>query len=476
MTPAKKHASSNGHPRLEPLYEPLDYLVVRAPLLPIEEYLRLKSMQLSPRQSEGSANILSQDETILSHLPWASYALATGSYSLFEELSRMPGTKRDSKRAWRKLLRYLIRMSTRPTPYGLFAGVAMAQWGNRTTLTLTAVPQSQRTRLDIEWLLKFVYRLESQLHIRRQLRLMANPAAIIRAGRVFLQQSVPLDQIESNHAGVSIRATRVVQRALAVTSMPIPYQDVINAVLAEAPAASEDKAERLITELWQHSLLLTDLRPPLTAIDPGRYVQQRLAEICDADEAFLQLTALLNAMAYQDTLPPEEALLKFPHLRAQATEVLSGSSTTPFQIDMALGLNGQELSSEVGVEAARAAELLLKMTPLPNGFPHLTTYRRNFEERYGDSREVPLLELLNPDFGLGLPTAYTQSRGNRGGDESKLKNYRRGNILMQIASQALYDRQLIVELDEFNSCCPRNLLSDQSKCSFHPRIIPLRDC
>ena len=69
-------------------------------------------------------------------------------------------------------------------------------------------------------------------------------------------------------------------------------------------------------------------------------------------------------------------------------------------------LGGSRICNQVAREAVRAAELLLRLSPLPAGLPHLDAYRRAFEARYGPDREVPLLELLDANFGLGPPSGF----------------------------------------------------------------------
>jgi hypothetical protein len=63
----------------------------------------------------------------------------------------------------------------------------------------------------------------------------------------------------------------------------------------------------------------------------------------------------------------------------------------------------RRVSKLVADEAVHAAELLLRLTPFPEGLPSIAAYRQAFEGRYGADRDVPLLELLDPAAGLGLP-------------------------------------------------------------------------
>src|SRR5947209_13740613 len=98
------------------LYEPLDTVLVRAPLLPIERFLTLgPSPDTSPPDDIG----LDQDAGLAPRDPLVLAALALGSPTLLQALERGAPAPRQAARLQGKLLRFLIRMSTRPTPYGL---------------------------------------------------------------------------------------------------------------------------------------------------------------------------------------------------------------------------------------------------------------------------------------------------------------------------------------------------------------------
>jgi thiopeptide-type bacteriocin biosynthesis protein len=201
----------------------------------------------------------------------------------------------------------------------------------------------------------------------------------------------------------------------------------------------------LIDELWRQTILLTDLRPPLTNVDPAAYLARRLSNIPDAGGALQKLQAARSAMAAWDELPLEEAASSYRVLARSCDGVGDHKLEWSPQVDMALPLSGRHVAEAVGREAVLAAELLLRLTPLPSGPPHLAAYREAFEARFGHLREVPLLELLDPAYGLGSPsTSFHEA--DPGVDPSK--RTLRQQTLNNIALEALRERQLIVELDD----------------------------
>jgi thiopeptide-type bacteriocin biosynthesis protein len=409
-------------------YEPLDFVLVRAPLLPVESYSNL-------RAAEGHGLVPSQPGSLLPRDPLIRRALAVGSVALSDALAHSSDTDPKASHHLGSLLRYLIRMSTRPTPYGMFAGVALGRWGSKTTLALAPARPRTRTRPDMEWLYRMVSELEARPGVRRHLRLVANSCAFVRGGRVWL----PEKAFGGNETPLSVRATRMVEQALSAARLPIPWQALFACLREAAPDAPSEKIEKLIDELCSQTLLLTDLRPALTMPEPARYVAERLFEIPGAEDRIKELRWLLDWCDGWDRQPDDEASAAYCAMAAR-----TGMASRPaVQVDMAIETAGREINRAVGREAARAAELLLRLSPLPSGASYWTAYRNAFHVRYGVNREVPVLELLDGSFGLGQPWNYSANTAI-----SPSKATQRASTLMNFALDALHTHNRTIELDD----------------------------
>ncbi|WP_327742796.1 lantibiotic dehydratase [Streptomyces europaeiscabiei] len=422
-------------------------MLIRTPLLPVETYLSLSQPTAFGHGTDDDDNphATGLDRRHLCD-PRVRSALAVGSLDLFEALERAEADLADPAAIRGKLLRYLIRMSTRPTPFGLFAGVALARWGPHTDLALAASTPKTLTRPDMEWLLHLVFTLEGHPEIRRRVNLYANPQAFVRAGRVFLPEVAPGGHANASGGPISLRATQAVRHLLTVTRTPLPYDQIVSELLP-IPGASRERAEELITSLWEQTVLLTDLRPPLTVACPAEYVARRLDTLPTAAKARALLDKLLSAMATWDTLPTAQRPRAYRELLTLTRSAEGVPATpTPAQVDMALSLDGCRLNATVAQEAAEAAELLLRLTPLPKGPASIDAYRRAFEHRYGPGCEVGLLELLSPDFGLGPPSAWHQNGLAPGMDPARFATRQRS--LRDLAIKALRERRLAVQLDD----------------------------
>jgi thiopeptide-type bacteriocin biosynthesis protein len=331
-------------------------------------------------------------------------------------------------------------MSTRPTPYGLFAGVGLGTFGATTNLKLSDAAAPRRARPDMAWLLSLIGTLEARPALLRQLNVRTHPALFAAAGRVRLGDPTPL--ADSPQTGpVSVRASDALMAVLLLANSCIPYTRLVEE-LSGLIGATTERTDTFLTELWRQGLLLSNLRPPLTSTSPATHLVERLLCIADPPPEAPRLKAALDALSNWNRLNIAEAASEWPAVESML-ESLQLTPDPAIQVDLGLSLVSASMSGRVAAEATRAAELLLRLTPLPGGSPHLAAYRAAFEARYGNDHEVPILELLDPELGLGPPARY----GHGGGVDNRRLAVRQ-ETLQTIALDAVAERRLTVQLDD----------------------------
>jgi thiopeptide-type bacteriocin biosynthesis protein len=434
------------------LYQALDFVTLRAPLLPIEAYLALgdgTSSVVAVRQKEpgsqtadGAPAATANAATLAPTDATIRRALAIGSPSLLQALDETPATHKKAAQLAAKLRRFLVRMSTRPTPFGAFAGVALADWGRRTDVSL-AGPARTQSRIDMEWLMSYAMMLEAQPAIRNQIRWVTNSAAWDHHGRVAIAER-ELSRNGSPPSSVSIASTPAVRRVLDLARTPTPYADLVDKLTEGRGSPTREKVERFLQQLWQQGFFRTELRPPLTVTDPAEWLCNKLRGISTATAARVQLDGLLRSVANCDAVEVGCVPDALRRVSAHAAVIGGPQIDMPVQVDAALQLAGRSIASTVADEAARVAELLLRLTPMPGGPPNTAGYRQAFLMRYGPDREVPLLEMLHPEWGLGPLGQHSAVDGAIDRTQAAL----RSQTLQHLALGAIRDAQLTIELNE----------------------------
>jgi thiopeptide-type bacteriocin biosynthesis protein len=410
------------------LYDPLRWVVARAPLLPVEAYLALGT---AGDAAESFWRAENGDD--MPGDPLVRLALLVGAGHLAHAL-QAPGSV--DAEARQKLLRYEIRMSTRPTPYGAFAGVALCTIGSETAIRVDAERSHWRARPDMEWLLSLLATLEQRDTVLHQLKLVANPSAFVHAGRVAVNDPMPL---RPGAQPLSVRASEAVLAALEGARTPIDYRSLVEKVAAAIGAAKE-QIGALLDDLVRQGVLLTNLRPPLTSLAPAAHALDVLRSLPEPPAETEQLRAALDTLAEWNRLDARSAGVRWPSVDETFAR-LHRTEHARLQVDSALGLAQSTFGTPVAEAAAQLAQLLFRLTPLPHGVPAIEAYRGAFEVRYG-RRFVPLLELLDRRVGMGMPANH----GSSTIDNRRLAI--RHATLQSIALDAIAERRYEKELDD----------------------------
>lgn len=338
-------------------------------------------------------------------------AITVSSDQLAGTLDRLrsgePVSRSKLQRAAFAVTRYLLRMSGRPTPFGLFAGVGVTSFGDTTSVRL-GENHVKGVRPDSAWLSSLVSAWERSPEIQAGMRVVTNGLCVERAGRIVVPYVREVDENTGarSTAGaeeVSLRATPVVRRAVELARTPMTYPDLVEALCRSFAAATPDRVRTLVDHLIANDILLTDLRPATTELDPFA----RLVAATSEDQ-LAEITELLAAFR---TAAPGEGLPHW-HRVVAAMRERSPSSKPPVHVDLRVDADVR-LPQEVGEEARRAAEALWRLAPLDGWPSHLREYHADFCEKYGHGRLVKITELLDPATGLGAPAGYRTPRSER---------------------------------------------------------------
>lgn len=133
------------------------------------------------------------------------------------------------------MVRYLLRLTSRATPFGFFAGVAALRLGSSASVRW-GEQHHAAARLDAMWLAEVITRLEVRPEVLRRLPVVANNLGFVRGDRLV----VPCQQRPSVPGGVrpgdvSVRHTRAVQAAIQAAQVPITIGELIGKLAAELP-------------------------------------------------------------------------------------------------------------------------------------------------------------------------------------------------------------------------------------------------
>jgi thiopeptide-type bacteriocin biosynthesis protein len=436
-----------------PWFQPAAFFLVRTPLLPAATFLQLTTPQraedgpISEQALRKQRGLCQQELLQRARDPFIQQALAVASPSLLAGIARLrpDDDSRRTRRVFSRLLRYLTRMSTRPTPFGLFSGVAMGQFGKRPLLQMASpVLKALRTRPDMSWVLALIQYIEQEKAFLPDLHVVTNHNILFNGTRAHLPYADIYGQ--ADNASIHVQVTQPMLYALQLTQEPLPYQELIQRLQIQYPQVTPPLLEQFVGQLWEHHFLQSNLRPPLTDTSPAHYLLQQLPDTPALTTIKETIAQVLHQLAAFDQAPSSDLL---HNIRETQKRLSATQHDDNLQTDTALALTASGLPDEIGHAACRAAEILFRQSQR-RGLQHLHEYRQAFLEKYGPYTEIPLLELLSEGQGLGAPPTYQFPPRSFAlpSQAQPTTSSRRDSVLTRLVMQAVNDHASEIVLND----------------------------
>ncbi|WP_129307261.1 lantibiotic dehydratase [Streptomyces sp. L2] len=348
--------------------------------------------------------------------------------------------RRDVQRAALSVARYLLRAQHRATPFGLFAGVATAEFG----------PQARADwgedhvavgRAGAEWLAALVARLESCPDLLERLPVVINNTVTYQGDRLIVpfQNDVQGDRNRAVEASVVL--TEPVRAVLAASRLPIRFGTLVDELQAEFPDAGPEKARRLPAELLRRRVLITCLHAPGTQTDALGHLLGQLDTI-DAGSLAPVAGTVRELHAVRAGLEECGTGASWHSVETRMRDLVPGLRRHPVALDLRLDARFV-LPEAVAREIERAALILTRLSTRPYGTTAWNKYHQRFYERYGIGTMVPLAEAV-AESGTGYPDGYPGAPA--GAHRPRVSA--RDDVLVRLAQAAALDGRDEVILTE----------------------------
>ena len=299
----------------------------------------------------------------------------------------------------RALVRYISRMASRSTPFGLFASVAVGKVGDKTDLAVAPRTEAERhTRLDNDFLFQLCTDVGRAADARESLRYRPNTSLYTAAGRMRYAEARLHGPVRAYHL-VAVDPSPYLDMLLERAAHGAT-RDELCEVLCTDPEITHDEAAGFVDEVIASQLLVAELAPAVTGREPTEHIIDTLA----AQRLEPYAAPLREASARIAVIDASKPGV--PSDAYRAIEKLLGASLPTrvepsrlFQVDLFKPSQAQ-IGEAVLADFRKAAELLRSITP-GGGDPAWQRFRDKFSNRY-ETREVPLLEVLDEEVGIGF--------------------------------------------------------------------------
>jgi lantibiotic biosynthesis protein len=295
------------------------------------------------------------------------------------------------------LVRYVVRMTTRATPFGMFAGVGTGTIADATDLRVPAhADQRRRSRLDNELLFELADAIARDPARRAALRFRPN-SSLSYVGDRLRYAEARKGAVGRRYHLVSVERDPYLDATLERAAGGALLADLAAALVEADPEISREDADEFVGEAANSQVLVPELGIAVTGQEPLEAFLDQLAsaQLPDIAERLRRI---------QDTLARlDSAGLAASSAYAEVRAALDGLPVKPdssrlVQIDLIRPPCGTTLGRAVVTEVLRGVDALCRLTPRRDYA--LAEWVKSFTERY-EEQFVPLAEALDEESGIG---------------------------------------------------------------------------
>ena len=371
-------------------YQPFDHFLLRSPLFPLQKVSSF---------TEERLKTLFQDTVIGEAIFLASPVLHN---ECLKWINNEIKEKKEERRIVYSLMRYLLRMTTRCTPFGLFAGCTTGEWTDKQDIQKKFLlgPQSSyrsHTRLDMHYLCALAQNLTNHPLIREKLLFSPN-SSIYKYGDQL--RYVEYRYINKNrvHHLVAVDNSEYLQRILQKAEKG-EYIDKLASIIIDKEI-SQEEAKEFINELITSQILVSELEPAITGPEFLEQMIRALEKIDGIDEIKGYLIKTKKNIEDIDNNPPGIAVSNYLSIAENLKELDTDYELNLlFQTDMVKPALENHLDKSYADDIRKAIAVMSKFTP-KQAKTNLSQFREAFSERYED-KEIPLVEALDIETGIG---------------------------------------------------------------------------
>lgn len=383
-------------------YKCEDYYLFRTTLKSVSTYFKIFYNNLHLLSDLKFINYIKEDPFFMNSIKISSKEL----YNSLENVNESTSSKK-LRNIRKSIVKYIIRMCSRCTPFGTFSGVDIGYFTkNKSNIFIRNMSQhNARFRPDMEWIYSLVKILEKDNDIFIDLKLKFNDICYAKGGRIV--NNFPSISVKSSNGEVkSVRKTENIDLIMRSTQNFTSVSDIIKLLKENNTNTDENTIKDFIKKLLENDFLYSNLRPPLSNIPSLQYIINIIEKFKKIPEIFFRLVDINKELTELNSFKLEEQLLRLDKLINNMNKVLK-IKNNPIQVDLKITTESNKTNINIKNDIEETVNVLINLSSHMGYKNNLEEYKRLFIEKYGYEQSVNILELLDDDIGLGSPSGYT---------------------------------------------------------------------
>lgn len=414
---------------IEPSKYSSPFIILRSPLFPYKTLLDAYNQGLDEK------SFLLELVAFFEKNELAKKALYVGSPSLFREFSTFlesSGTldaKKEKKLA-DSLLKYFIRMTTRSTPFGMFAGSSITNIQNNSfnlsdKIDVTIEDQVKlKKSISMDFWMKLYLKVTSIPEVQNSLSYSKN-TTLNKKSNVWKYTKIDLLNSGNNTESFNLPNNAILEEVIATTEISSTLQEISDLIVNQG--FEEAEANGYIQELISAQVLIDELFPNVTGENYTDFLLNESIKLTttvlpDLHEELVKLKKWL----YSNNNPQDFSIEESEKVIDDLSRILdskdsidSTSSIRPqVHIDSYFDVKSSSLHNFPKDDLKEGLELLSMLTQ--DTEKDLENFKVVFQTRYAEN-DVPLSLALDPEIGIDYSSDNLARLSNNSESNDRIK-------------------------------------------------------
>ncbi|SDE43910.1 thiopeptide-type bacteriocin biosynthesis domain-containing protein [Dyadobacter soli] len=302
------------------------------------------------------------------------------------------------------LYKYLVRMTSRSTPYGLFAGCAAGEVGPETRIAFDAnAPFRKHVRLDMNYVAELAEGLLEKSAIRSQVKFFPN-TSLYQIGDTYRYVESSLNNKKRLYILASVDRNAYLDQVITTARHGATIGELAHCI--ESEEVGREEAEQFVDAIVRAQILVSELAATVTGEEFFFTILDQLKGIAGVEEDLNQLRKIAGLLQSE-----AEGVAQYREVeKVLAEHFVTTGSKDLVQTDLFFQTRSCTLGENAVSVLAKEYQSLACLG-YRNPLPEMELFKKRFLARY-EQREMPLLEVLDCETGIGYGDAMAGRADN----------------------------------------------------------------
>lgn len=328
-------------------------------------------------------------------------AIYLASPELFEALDKwkfnsLKITKKNKQALTLSLLKYLTRMSSRCTPFGLFASCTVGTIKKHTSIILQLEDYSRHTQFDMQFLAALLQDIASKDEIKPYLKYKPNTSVYL-LGDFYRYIEYKYRNAKREHSISAIRKSDLLEFVVQQTKSGITFNEIVN--LISEDESEREAAKQFLDELIKFQFLVSELDCAILDTNELERILIVLSKIKEYETNYNVLNEIRTQIINLDRKIVPDHYLYMNIQKLISNLGIKYDKKYLFQTDLYGGTSVNTLDENVPKKVLEGLKFLNGIQKKERNL-NQASFIKAFTHRYED-REMPLTTVLDTETGIG---------------------------------------------------------------------------